>query len=978
MSPSSPLYAVHTTGWGLAWRPALPPWLLAIGLILAVALVVHLYRAQRALAPVWTIRWLTLLRLALVALLIVLLADPVLRWVRVVDSPGQLWLVLDGSQSMAFKDPQAGAVERLRWACALGLIPKDLFSDAWDRDAARLLLLREQLRRYRTLSRRLASRLTRRGPSRALLRDLRVWLRRLRAATGRLGAAAPLAPARSALAELAATTVSAINGWQNGQPPPFSSLLAALNLALRRLAAAARDRDQLFLAAHEAQGNVRLALNRVASMSRSDLAVALLTGRGPAARRAGALAALVRRKRVRLVRFAGKGMVLPPLPRAALSDRISDALRPAGNATNIAAAITAVARHVSPRRAATVLLVSDGRQNVGPDPSPLARWLAERGVRTYAICLGSDRSPPTLSIQALQAPHWIFQAQRVKAVALVHLRQLKGKTITVQFWRGGKLLHTRLLTATRGDQLQRVTFTNRPPGAGIYHYALRIPPVAGTFNPHVVQRRFNVAVRRDKLQVLYIAADPTWQYQYLVDVLSRSPRVHLQALLLHPARIAGVKPPAPVRASPQNRGYVVQKMPATPTAWAAYDVIILGDVAPDAFTAMDLQGLAAAVRNHGAALVVLAGPNHMPGQWRHTPLQSLLPVKLSRPGATPMLALQDRTGFVPILTPEGVNAPLSQLALDSRNNGTLWRDMPHWYWHSPYTQARSVARVLWSMESSSAAAGGASFGSFSRARRRALLATLAVGAGRVLYLAGEGTWRMRYVDGRNIEDNFWAQVLRWAVGVQLPAGGKYIRFGTNQSTFTPGQTVHVRARVLQDNLLPQTGLHFRVLAAAAAAGHPAGLPAQVVRSYAAMRATPGSPGYYEGDLAGLRPGTYTITLQGDGVRRRLKNDPTAVVRALTVRVRPQPDLELSDPRSDPKALARLAEAGAGLMLPGPFANLLARRIPTLTRPLRLPEQTGFFVHPHRAVTRALHVSFLLVFVLLITLEWLLRKRANLI
>ena len=477
MSPGSPLYAVHTTGWGLAWRPALPPWLLAIGFILAVALVVHLYRAQRALAPVWTIRWLTLLRLALVALLIVLLADPVLRWVQVVDSPGQLWLVLDGSQSMAFKDPQAGAVERLRWACALGLIPKDLFSDAWDRDAARLLLLREQLRRYRTLSRRLASSLTRRGPSPALLRDLRVWLRRLRADTGRLGAAAPLAPARSALAELAVTTVSAINGWQNGQPPPFSSLLAALNLALRRLAAAARDRDQLFLAAHGAQGNVRLALNRVAGMSRSDLAVALLTGRGPAARRAGALAALVRRKRVRLVRFAGKGVVLPPVPRAGLSDRISDALRPAGNATNIAAAITAVARHVSPRRAATVLLVSDGRQNVGPDPSPLARWLAERGVRTYAICLGSNRSPPTLSIQALQAPHWIFQAQRVKAVALVHLRQLKGKTITVQFWRGGKLLHTHVLTATRGDQLQRVTFTNRPPGAGIYHYALRIRQV---------------------------------------------------------------------------------------------------------------------------------------------------------------------------------------------------------------------------------------------------------------------------------------------------------------------------------------------------------------------------------------------------------------------------------------------------------------------------------------------------------------------
>ncbi len=985
MTPAPEKSLLHDTGWRLVFHPALPAWLLYPAAALTIVLVIYLYHYQRLIAPPRIVATLGALRLILVGLLVLLLFSPQLHWTRVEHSPGTLWLVLDHSESMAFHDPQATSVERLRWACALGYIPHNVWSDALDRDLAGLLLLRERLEQYRLINRQASFNISAREhglEQSGLAVRLDNWRRRLSHRIGLIASYGGTAAVRTKLANLAKMTRHAVQDLESGgtsaggsPPPPFASMLAALDSAMRQLDTLAKSRDELFLRRRSTRALARLALNRVASMSRARLAVAMLTNQK--IKRPHELGWMIRHEPVRIVSFAGSSFLRTGPPAGSVKAVLTDALSPSGNTTNLAAGMTAVADHLLAHGAATVVLVSDGRQNIGPDPSPIARLLAERGVRTFTICIGSSHAPPGASIKAIAAPHWIFKRQRMKAVALIHLRELAKKSVTVELLRGHTVVQTHIISTPSADRLKKVQLSNRPPGPGVYRYAIRILPIAGVFHPRAMTRRFRVTVRRDKLQVLLIDNQPSWEYQYLVNDLSRNPRVHLQAVVLHPEWIRGVTPPPLIRASPKNAGYQAQKLPNTKTGWAAFDIIILGDVPPKAFTPLDQQALAATVRNNGSALVLVAGGRYMPQAWAGTPLAALIPVKLRSAWPPDVLLRQEQRGFTPALTPEGTGSELSQLGLDRRANSRLWRAMPRWYWHSAYTDARSVARVLWTI--SSTKSNGGARNSLGRDRRRALLATMTVGAGRSLYLAGDQTWRLRYVNGHNIQNNFWSQVLRWAAGVQLPAGGKYVRFGTARAVYTTGRAVRVQARVLGKNLLPDSGLRFQAVAMSIAAGHaPAKAAASPLRFTAPMIAEKGAPGFYNGSLTGLSPGKYKVFLRGGGVGRRLRRDPTAVARSITIRVRAQPNLELADTSSDPRALERLALAGDGLMVPGPFADLLARHLPALRRTFQIPEQTGFFINPRSRLTLGLQLAFLTLFVIIITIEWVIRKRAGLV
>src|SRR6185295_6098090 len=98
---------------------AFSPWLVALLVLAAGALVVYLYRAQRQVASRAVVVTLTTLRLLLVALMFALLAGLSVRWTRTASSGGTLWLLVDNSASMAQPDPRATPVEKLRWADAL-------------------------------------------------------------------------------------------------------------------------------------------------------------------------------------------------------------------------------------------------------------------------------------------------------------------------------------------------------------------------------------------------------------------------------------------------------------------------------------------------------------------------------------------------------------------------------------------------------------------------------------------------------------------------------------------------------------------------------------------------------------------------------------------------------------------------------------------------------------------------------------------
>ena len=95
--------------------------------------------------------------------------------------------------------------------------------------------------------------------------------------------------------------------------------------------------------------------------------------------------------------------------------------------------------------------------------------------------------------------------------------------------------------------------------------------------------------------------------------------------------------------------------------------------------------------------------------------------------------------------PEGAASILNQFTIDPAANAKLWSAIPAWYWHSQQTQAKPAASVLWQITDRAGSVNDSkdNVDPLASARKRALLAVMPLGLGRIVYLASDSTWRLR-------------------------------------------------------------------------------------------------------------------------------------------------------------------------------------------------------------------------------------------
>ena len=994
------MLAVSITFAALDFHWAFNRWLVLLFVLAAGALVVYLYKAQQRIASRRAIIALTTLRVLLMALVLVLLAGPVYQWRHNAESGGTLYVVLDQSRSMAYADRQATAVERLRWADALGLVPSDARPDKLDRWVAALEALRDEWTYLKGRSELAAEGSEAAERVQQLVEDLGRWNRGLQeviggvergtGADGKGGVEAVLVSLREA-----SDLVEKGSAKARGRARPeeasadveWQAVSQRLDSAVANLRPVADDEDRAFLAARGNDPAIKEALAKVAGMSRAQILVASLTEKSKHGR--VGLPDVLPRQDVRVVGFADGPQLVPADEPAEIAHLLKTSFAPAGFSTNLAAALGWVQQQVGQDQPASVLVISDGRQNIGGDLIEPARLLAARGVRVFTLAVGSDEAVADATVEQIDAPDWVYQDDVVKGDALLRLDGLANKPVTVEIRRRGgtgtsaeeKLVETKTVTPGQRRDTKRISFQDKPLGPGVYEYEVRAVELPDEAVKDNNRQTVRVSVKKDKLNVLLVEEQPRWEYRYLANYLERDQRVKLQAVLLQPAQVEQVVRPAPVRASPYNKQTLVDLMPDSKEGWAAFDLIILGDVPPEALTEQHQEWVASAVRDRGAAVVLMAGPFNLPqryGRLREVatnpsgPLgegksvYDLLPVYPESAWPPDELAAHVKKGFMPTVAPEGRASVLSQFSVDEKYNAQLWSMLPPWYWHSQQTRAKPGASVVWMIGEA-----GSNTPDPAAASRRALLATMQFGAGRVMYLAAEQTWRLRQVNGENLHERFWGQVIRWAAGSDLPAGGRFARFGTDKPRYVGGEPVRVMARLLdRDQLAPLTArTDVKVVARHG--------PDKVVGE-ATLTEAADTPGLYHAELAGLPAGAAELSLQGGPVEKLLADDPSVAHKTLTVDVQTRANLEQRNINADRATLARVARAGGGIALDAAYADVLAGHLPELNYRTERVEQFGLFADPGGRGTRKAHWLFLGLFVTLITAEWVIRKAAGLV
>jgi hypothetical protein len=626
----------------------------------------------------------------------------------------------------------------------------------------------------------------------------------------------------------------------------------------------------------------------------------------------------------------------------------TDSLKPDGQFTGVGDALkNALALHRG-QPIAGILLLTDGRSNVGEDPRKIAAAAGKLGVPIHALAVGTEEPPRNARMVELQASPVVFIRDQAEVAALIEAHGLQGAVAIVtleQRIEGGAWSEVGTEEVTLGESsiVQRVPFRFTPEQSGQYDFRARVSDVGPELSDADNEATASVKVIRQKIRVLLVASEPSPEVQFLRNALLRDRSLEFASWLQSAAEgyeHIGHRP--------------IRRLPATQQELNQYDVLLLvdpdlrqlGPVWPEMMTRF--------VGDAGGGLVYVAGEQHSHELFNATGLPSdsggavadtswlkILPVVrdagLYQSEAD--VRLSSLNTYALELTKEGEADPIFRFAPDPARNREVLASLPGMYWHFPVTRAKPGATVL-------AVHGDPrmrnSFG------RHVLLAMQLYGPGRTAFLGFDSTFRWRYLSEEYF-DGFWARLID-RVGRSKVLGGRYpFVLSTDKTTYRVGDRVTLRAELVgsQDETSGITELRGEV----EHSGEPA-VPLE-------LEQLPESPSVMEAGFVAEAAGAYMVK-----VLPATTGELTSELRPATLSFRVQPPhQEFDNPTLDKPLLEDIAAASGGRV----FSLAELSEIPAAFQIKQVKRQ-----REDRSELWNAPLLFGTIFTCLV-LEWLLRK-----
>ncbi len=429
------------------------------------------------------------------------------------------------------------------------------------------------------------------------------------------------------------------------------------------------------------------------------------------------------------------------------------------------------------RNLKAVVLLTDGDWNAGQSPVGAATRYREQNVPIFAVPVGRETPLPELSLENVSAPAYGLLGEEIAVAFKVvsHLPRQVKTTVTISD-NFGESAKKDITIPAQGAVEDAILWSPREAGSVSATVKLPVEPDEAMTENH--ERRFQMAVRVEKLKVLVVDSQPRWEYRYLRNALARDPGVDLRCLLWHPDL------------GPGGGLDYIGAFPGSKEALAPYDVIFLGDVGigQGELTEQDAELLKGLVEQQGSGLVFVPGRRGRENTLLNSPLKDLFPVELdtSKPGG---IGLENESQLM--LTSAGKGHWLTRFDADEDRNDELWKQLPGFYWSAAVEKSRPGSEVL-AVHASLRNQWG----------RMPLLATRPAGNGKVLFLGTDSAWRWR----RGVEDKFhyrfWGQVVRWMAHQRHLSEKEGMRLSYSPETPQAGDTVFLQCTVLDQSGFP--------------------------------------------------------------------------------------------------------------------------------------------------------------------------------
>lgn len=533
-------------------------------------------------------------------------------------------------------------------------------------------------------------------------------------------------------------------------------------------------------------------------------------------------------------RFGRDATPLPPLPEDASSWTPDDfksyfaAFSPTDTSTAIGESLRQALNQTNPQSLSGILILTDGANNSGLPPADAALLARDLGLPLWIVGLGVT-SPTDLAIREFSVPRTAFVKERLDVTLRIHTQDLTGKTARAILLANGKPVDEREFTILRdGEAEWPLSFIPDEPGSIELTAQLTSFEGESSLDNNTASARARII--NTKARLLLLERQPRWDFHYLLDFLRRDRRLEVKAAVTLAEPGLDREPSSPFLPSlPESRAELL-----------AYEILILGDVAPADLGNTRMELIREWVEKLGGGLIFHAGTGFNPHAFLGTPLEPLLPIiPADQP---PARALEP----IPLqLSLAGETSDLIKLDDNPDENRRLWQQFPGVRWTAATLRAKPGARVLLVDPTPERA---------TRDGPMPVLATQAYGAGQVIFIGTDETYRLRSQRGEKLFARLWGQSIQSLSADRLEGASSLAQLRPGKPTYFVGDKVTISGRLLAPGFTPRTEPSIPAqLSLPTSPGTP------TLTEPLPLLALPGQPGHYRAEFIARVPGQHIFT-----------------------------------------------------------------------------------------------------------------------
>ncbi|MEZ6123292.1 MAG: hypothetical protein R3C49_08980 [Planctomycetaceae bacterium] len=582
-----------------------------------------------------------------------------------------------------------------------------------------------------------------------------------------------------------------------------------------------------------------------------------------------------------------------------------------------------------------IVLISDGQHNFGSSPLQAARILGGQGIPVHTVVLGANRQAPDLAVTGLEHPDVVFQKDRIRGTMIVRDRMPVGQPLVAEIQSGDDIVWSQHLV-TDGSGERRIDFefpieeiverlgtdfsTDIQQHAVPLTLTASVAPLQEEAETDNNAQSLRFAAITESHRLLVLDGRSRWETRYLRNAFDRDTQWDINVVMAGPGTDDDTLP----------RGNQVGMFPETREALFDYDLIVIGEILPSLFHDHEFEWIREFAELRGGGVIFIDGQREHLHQLTDADLSPLLPVEFTGDRLTSAPAVLQ-------LTESGSRQTALSFEADVQANRRFWTELP-------VPHRMTAAKTLPGAEVLVEA--------LVDGNPVPALVTRTYGAGRIIYMAFDETWRWRYQAADTYHQRFWNQLAGFTMPRPFAASDDYLSIDTGPVTYRSGDSADVRIQLKDLDGRPAVDVSADALL---------WKDGRLVGT-SSLTADGSVPGLYRGNTGMLEAGDYEVSIRAAGF-----SDSVLKARGRFT-VQPPDSLELAETSSNESLLKQMADASGGTFLREEQTAQLADILSPLSSGRIVPSDTPLWQS---------YWCFVPIIILL-TLEWMLRKRAGLL